>query len=259
MGAIAPRTVHLEVAADVVEVDESGQCPLLCRLYLPPILAQLRWHPLHANGAEDFLLRLTADPFAFFRVQVSALGATASTQGVFALPGGYAEDTVLVDAQATLDPELAHSHVVGLRTREVVQCRPVRAAWDDTQIHLQPRPQHHGAACRAGPLHVLDVWVCQEVLHEWWGMCTHGEEVDIAHRLLVAPVAPRYVQGLDTRPGMEVLEEGLDELVSLDEQKAPRVLGQLGDSSAQVGGSLGAKAGQRFHLPGIDGRRQLRH
>ena len=185
MGAIAPRTVHLEVAADVVELDESGQCPLLRRLYLPPILAQLRWDPHHANGAEDLLFRLAANPFACFRVRVRGL-----------LSGGDAEDTVLVKAQATLDSELAHGHVVGLGACEVVQGRPIRAAWDDTQIHLQPRPQHHGAACRAGHLHVLDVWVCQEVLHEWWGIGAHGEDVNIAHRLLAAPVAPRYVQGL---------------------------------------------------------------
>src|SRR5262249_55705041 len=77
MGAIAPRTVHLEVATDVVELDESGQCPLLRRLYLPPILAQLRWDPHHANGAEDLLFRLAANPFACFRVRVRGLlGAT---------------------------------------------------------------------------------------------------------------------------------------------------------------------------------------
>src|SRR5215470_15725756 len=86
MGAIAPRAVHLEVAADGIEADEGRQCPLLRRLYLTTLLAQLRWHPGHAHGTEDVLLRLAAEPLTFLMVQLLSLPALRD-----------AEDPVLVN------------------------------------------------------------------------------------------------------------------------------------------------------------------
>src|SRR5262249_25582168 len=126
MLAIAPRAVHLEVAADVVEADEGGQGTLVRSLQLPPILAQLRRDPGHANGTEDLLLRRPTDALAFLLPQLLALlGATVSAQGRKALPLGDAEDAILVNAQAARDPECAHGHVMGLGARKIVQCSSI--------------------------------------------------------------------------------------------------------------------------------------
>ncbi len=61
VAAIGPRRVRVEVAPDVVQLDERGEPVLKGGFDLAAVLAQLGRDPVHAQRGEDLLLRLGRD------------------------------------------------------------------------------------------------------------------------------------------------------------------------------------------------------
>jgi hypothetical protein len=233
--------MHLQITADVVEGDERGQRLSLSRLDLAAVLAQLRRHPHQVHRFEDVLLRLAADPSPLLRFPFASR-----------FPDGHAKNSVLVDAQSALDPHFTYRQVMGFGPREVVERRPVRAPWDDAQVHLQAGAQDNCAARRAGRFHLLDLSERQEVLHDGPGVFAGGEDVDVPHGLLPAPVAASHFQVFDPRCLAEMREQGLDELLRVGERKTPGVPFEVFDGAAEIGGSLFTEARELFDAPGLE-------
>src|SRR5690625_5230631 len=90
---IAPPTMHMEVAPDIIEDDEVRQIILERRLDLAPILPQLGWDPDHPDRLEDILF-----PGATYLL--TNVGRLVLTSSGPLDP----EDTIFVDLQTALDP-----------------------------------------------------------------------------------------------------------------------------------------------------------
>src|SRR5207253_6996879 len=106
--------MHLQVAADVLDLDEARQTMLAGERDLATRFAQLRRHPVEAERVVDLLFGLARDP-----------------------PRAL-EQSVLVELVPLLLGDLAELDVVRLGSREILQGGGVGGGLYGAQVRLQP-------------------------------------------------------------------------------------------------------------------------
>ena len=114
--AVRPGRVRVQVAADVVQLDELGQRPFARRLELAAVLAELGRDPAVAEELVELLLGRGREDFVRFRVLHAVLG----------------------DGKAARHRLFPHRDVVRLRAAEVLQEVSVALRRDDAQVEAKP-------------------------------------------------------------------------------------------------------------------------
>ena len=129
-GAVGQRRVGVQVAAQVVELDQLRQpaAGRRRRLELAAALAQLGRDPVEPERRVDLLLGRAAHRLA----------------------GRVVEDPVLGDVQAAAHGRLAQRHVVRLGAREVLEDVAELVGLDDPQVDLHARVRDDARARLAG-------------------------------------------------------------------------------------------------------------
>jgi hypothetical protein len=91
-----------------------------------------------------------------------------------------------------------------------------------------------------------------EMLHEGLWMLTDHDNVDVSNGLSPAPKAPRDLQRLEPRGLAQIIQERLDYLVGVREQKTLAVLLEGLDGMTQVLGCLLTESRQGCDLSGVE-------
>jgi hypothetical protein len=63
----------MQITPDLLKFDEFGEPMLHCRLYLTPVLPELRRYPFHAEGLVDVLFGLRGDEGVVLAAEESIL------------------------------------------------------------------------------------------------------------------------------------------------------------------------------------------
>lgn len=202
--AVGRVRVHVEVSADLTELDELRQLPVASGLHLAAVFAQLRRDERKPHGVEDLLLGTTAD-------------ATFAP-----------EDAVLVDLELPPDTEQSDRDVVRLRSREVVErCSPADRI-DHPHVDLHARAKHGGALRPAVRKHRRDLGVGAEALRDLVRVVRCDEQIEIADRLAPPAQAPGDADLLDAPRAPHVLDERRRMGVRFGEADAPHMRVLLG-------------------------------
>ena len=114
--AVGRRGVHVQVAAEILPLDQPGERPLLGGRNFAPVLPQLGRHEREAERLVDAFLRLAGD----LDVVV------------------HAEQAVLVQLEPALDRAIAEGDVVRLRAGEVLLRGAEALPGHEPQIGLEP-------------------------------------------------------------------------------------------------------------------------
>ena len=112
--AVGFGRVGVQIAAQVVSLDEPRQTTRLGGFDLASCFAKLGWNPVEAEGLVHLVLRLSRD----------------------ALVSLHTEQAVLVELQAAAHRAVAKRDVVRLRSGEVLQRRPTALARYEAQVGL---------------------------------------------------------------------------------------------------------------------------
>ena len=155
----------VEVAADVVELDQLRQLAFARRLQLAAALAQLGLDVVVAEALVDRLLALA-------ELDLAALGLG---------------DPVLGDREAAGDRFFAQLHVVGLGAGEVLQQVAEGGRGDDPQVDRDAVVGLGADAVGAGSAGGGDQRVAGEVLGEGCRLVGGGDQVDVLAGLGPAP------------------------------------------------------------------------
>ena len=198
VAAVALRGVRVQVALDVLHLDQPGQAPRLRGRHLAPVLAQLRRYEGQAQGAVDVLLRGARD----LRARL------------------HLEHAVLVQLQLPPHRALADGDVVGLGAGEVLERRAQALGGERAQVHLEPRGQDHAGLGGPADQHLLDLRLGHEGLGQRGGVA-QDQQVEVAHGLAPAAVGPHglHAQGAVVA---EVARQPGHRGVGLGEEEADR-------------------------------------
>ena len=223
--------MHLEVAPEVLELDQLGQPVRARQRDLPPGFAQLRGHKVQAQLGVDLLLRLPGHPARAF------------------------EEAVLVQLVALLLRDGAQLDVVRFGAREVLQCSAIGGGLDGAEVHLEAAAQLHRGAGRALGDDLRHLAVIHESLHHLRAVARRDHHVQVADRFAPPAVAPRHLDFVDATARLQVRDDrlGLD-LGFVQEHAALRDLG-LAQPDADLLLHLGAEA---FELGYLAGRERFR-
>src|ERR671910_167 len=227
LAVVRPRRVHVEVAAQVSQLDELGQGAVPGCSQLAGALAELRRDPRVAQLLVEVLLGSRGQHLAGLDVL----------------------DPVLRDREASLDGVLAEIDVVALRAREMLEQVSVRVGRDDAEVEDEPVVRDDRGLRLPVRLDLRDPRELREVLRQSCGVGGRGDDVEVLHGL-----------GAEPRQRPELL--GLRRLAQVVHGRDPQVLPdppcRLGTEcrQAQELGDAGRDAllalGQRLDLAGLD-------
>ena len=225
--------MHLQVAADVLELDEPRQAMLAGERDLAARLAQLGRHPVEAERVVDLGFGLSGDPPRAF------------------------EQSVLVELVPLLLGDLAQLDVVRLGPREILQGRAVGGRLHGPQVHLQPAAQLDRGASFAFRDHVRDVAVRGEAVHDPGARVRRDEDVQVADRLAAPPIAAGDLDLVHTAAGLEIGHDRGGLGLRLVQEHAP--LGDLGlaEAGSHVLFHFRTEALELLDLAGVERLRQV--
>ena len=186
--AVGGGGVHVQVAADVAQLDQLRQLALAGCGQLAAVLAQLGRDPLHAEPLVDLLLGRAGDR----------------------LPALVVGDAVLAHVQAALDRRRAQRLVVAPRAREVLEQVAERLLRHDAQVDREPDVRQRAGARLAGGGDRVDRGRRAERLHQRGRVAGGGDDVEILD--VVGPAAGAAGQ-LDGDHGRVLAQRG-DQLVA---------------------------------------------
>ncbi len=170
--AIGGGGVAVQIAAQVVALDEGGQASVPRGLELAPLLAQFRRDPRQAEGLVDARLGVAGDA-----------GVVLD-----------AEQAVLVQLESLAYRAIAKLDVVRLAAGEVLQRGATRGWRHQPQIGLQALAETDAALGRPLPEDTLHAPERHEVFHHL-GAGTGRQHVEITARLGAAPEAADEIEG----------------------------------------------------------------
>ena len=164
--AVGFGAVHVEVAAQIGEIDEPRERAGRGGVELAAHLAQLGRNPVEAERGVDLLLALAGDANLV----------------------GDPEQAVLVQLEALADGAVAQRDVVGLRSGEVLQRGAAAVGGDEAQVGLEAALDEDARFRLAVAEHALDQTVLDEVVHQRRRRAG-GEQVEVAAGVAAAPQA----------------------------------------------------------------------
>ncbi len=208
--AVGLLRVTVQVAADIVELDEIRQRAVLGRLDLAAVLAQLGRDPGHVQPMIERLLVLR-------REQTIAL-----------------HDAVLVHLPAALPGTAAHGDVVLLGACEVQKRRAEALRLDEAQVHTQPARELHRDLFRAPAQDTVYGRVAGDRLGGLGAVARTDDDVEIADRLLAPAQASGQLPALDALDAVQMAPEGFRMLRGRLQRQPVRVRGLLGDAAQDV-------------------------
>ncbi len=159
--SVAPGGVHVEITADILQLDDIRQLALSCRFHLTPVLTQHRRYVWQTELFEDLFLFGAANAFVI---------------GI--------EQSVLVQLESLLDGALPHADVMRLRPGEVVHRSTPCLDLDNPQIDLQIVLHANGRLCPALRQHGLDEGHGKKRFHGLLDVGRCGENVDVVDDFL---------------------------------------------------------------------------
>ena len=168
--AVAPPGVHLQIPADVFQLNEGGQPSPLGQLDLALILADLRRDPRQPDRGVDLLFGPAGD-------------------AAVVLDGEHA---ILIDLQALLHRFLPQLDVVILAAGKILQRGAEGFGLHHPHVRLDAGIQHDAGP--RGPLgqHLLYLPEGREDVHHGLGCRAGDEDINIPDRLLHPPEAPGH-------------------------------------------------------------------
>ena len=205
--AVGERRVHVQVAADVVQLDQLREPALARGLELAAVLAQLGRDVLHAEPLVDLLLGR------------EGLGAAALVVG----------DPVLAHVQAAPHRLGAQRLVVLPGAREVLEQVAEGLLRHDPEVHRQPGVGDRLRAGLAGRRDRVDRVELRERLHERGRVARRHDDVEVLHGVRAAPGAARQ---LHAQGGRVVAQRGHHLLAHRE---------RLREQHARLGAAVGAR------------------
>src|ERR671910_19869 len=185
LAVVRPRRVHVEIPAQVSQLDELGQGAVPGCSQLAGALAELRRDPRVAQLLVEVLLGSRGQHLAGLDVL----------------------DPVLRDREASLDGVLAEIDVVALRAREMLEQVSVRVGRDDAEVEDEPVVRDDRGLRLPVRLDLRDPRELREVLRQSYGVGGRGDDVEVLHGLGAAPDR----SGLGDLVARRVLAQYLDD------------------------------------------------
>ncbi len=207
---IARLGMHVQIPAQIIELDQPRQLACARRLDFAAILAQFRRDVRQPDCGVHRFLRLPGD----------ALVA--------------AEHAVFIDFQPALLPQFAHRDIVGFRPGEIMQCRAVALLGHDAHIHLNARVQHHARARLASGQNLPDFGIGEEALHHLRGGGGGDQNIDVADSLAHAAETARQHDPPHARAPAQIIGVRVRVLRGNRELVAPRALQMRLDSLQDI-------------------------
>ncbi len=199
---IAAVGMHVQVGAQVLELDQPGQRAGASELDLAGRLAQLGRDPGQIERPVDLLLGAPRHPLAI---------RFAAGQAVF------------VERQALVDRDAPQLDVVRLAAGEIEQRRAERRARHHAHVHLEAAPELDRGFGLPLAEDVGDVGVAHERLHHRLEVRAAHQHVEVADGLAAAPEGTGDLDLLDTRDQAQALGDRLGHRPGPGEQGAAGV------------------------------------
>ena len=222
--AVARGGVAMKGPAEVGEFHESGEFPLLGRLDLAEVFAELGLDIIEVEGAEDIGLLLDE-----WSLRVTAF---------------HRAQGVLVEGEPPLESPAAHGHVVLLAAREVSERAGELAVGDHAQVALETVLE---VDARLGLTLVDDAGHRrhrEEGFHDDPGVVARCEEIEIVNRFLGPAETPGDLYPRDFGDRAEEIDDHPGRGGGLTRPEAVRVGFAEGDRGEDFLGGLGAETGQ---------------
>ena len=190
--AVGPRAVHVQIAADVVQLDERGQLAGVGPFKLVAGLTQLRRKTGQIERGIDLLFRATGNAIV------------------------TAKDAVLVDFQPARFRSAADDDVVLFRAGEVLQGRAERLGRHGAEIDLHACLQTQRGFRIAPGDDRSDAGEGRQSVHRRGDVCADDDKIEIADGLLAASITAGGNDLLDSPTTLHVANDFMHEFVGLD-------------------------------------------
>ena len=199
--AVGCLSVHMEVALYVLQRDQFRQAAFQRRFDLATILAKLGLYKGETYGSKYFFFGAAANP-------------------LFA-----AEHAIFVDLKALGLSELADGDIVSLGAGKIMQGSAIAFFGDHAEVDLDGGFQDEGGLCIAARNDLGGFLITAEMFDGLRPVLACHQDIEVANRVLAAPVAACHGHIADAGPFPQERTQGLGKVFSGGKLKAPLSLG----------------------------------
>ncbi len=228
--AVGGGGVGVKVALDPRQGDELGERALGGGLDLALVLAQLGRDPRQAELVVDLLLGAAGDPLVPL------------------------EETIFVELPTAFHGPFTQADIVGLGAGEVVERGAIARPRHHPQIDLRAGAEDHGGARRSLRDDALHLLIGDEAVDDARAALGGHQDVEVADRLLAAPVAAGDGDVANALLRLQIGGEGLGDLLGVEQAGATLDRAGALELGEDLGLGLGAEARE---LPQLARARRL--